>query len=54
MESNSCSIRISDCSENITDASGDKKEQYYQSNIESEIHNIKLKPNIFRNTFFRK
>ena len=38
------SIRISDCSENITDASGDKKEQYYQSNIESEIHNIKLKP----------
>ena len=38
------SIRISDCSENITDASGDKKEQYFQSNIESEIHNIKLKP----------
>ena len=38
------SIRISDCSENITDASGDKKDQYFQSNIESEIHNIKLKP----------
>ena len=38
------SIRISDCSENITDASGDRKDQYFQSNIESEIHNIKLKP----------
>ena len=38
------SIRISDCSENITDASGDRKDQYFQSNIESEIHNIKIKP----------
>ena len=36
------SIRISDCSENITDASGDKKEFFH--NFESEIHNFKLKP----------
>ena len=38
------SIRISDCSENITDVSGEKKEQFFQSNFESEIHNMKLKP----------
>lgn len=35
------SIRISDCSENITDASGDKKEYFH--NFESEIHNFKIK-----------
>ena len=38
------SIRISDCSENITDASGEKKEQFFQSNFENGIHNMKLKP----------
>ena len=38
------SIKISDCSENITDASGEKRDQFFQSNFESEIHNMKLKP----------
>ena len=38
------SIRISDCSDNITDASGEKRDQIFQSNFESEIHNMKLKP----------
>ena len=43
------SIRISDCSENITDASGEKREQFFQSNYENEIHNMKLKPIIGEN-----
>ena len=34
------SIRISNCSENITDASGDKKDLFYQTNFENEIHTI--------------
>ena len=38
------SIRISDCSENITEASGEKKDQFFQTNYMNEIHNIKLKP----------
>ena len=38
------SIRISNCSENITDASGDKRDQFYQTNFENEIHTIRLKP----------
>ena len=38
------SIRISDCSENITEASGEKKDQFFQTNYINEIHNIKLKP----------
>ena len=38
------SIRISDCSENITEASGEKREQFFQSNFENGIHNMKLKP----------
>ena len=37
------SIRISECSENITDVSGDRKDSFFQSNYESEIHNLKLK-----------
>ena len=36
------SIRISDCSENITEASGEKKDQFFQTNYMNEIHNIKL------------
>ena len=38
------SIRISNCSENITDASGDKRDQFYQTHFENEIHTIRLKP----------
>ena len=38
------SIKISECSENITDVSGDRKDSFFQSNYESEIHNIKMKP----------
>ena len=38
------SIRISDCSENITEASGEKRDQFFQTNYMNEIHNIKLKP----------
>ena len=37
-------IRISDCSENITDASGEKRDQFFQSDYENEIHNMKFKP----------
>ena len=37
-------VKISECSENITDASGDRKDSFFRSNYESEIHNIKIKP----------
>ena len=37
-------IRISDCSENITEASGERKVPLFQANFDSEIHNIEVKP----------
>ena len=37
-------IRISDCSENVTDASGERKIPLFQANFESDIHNIEVKP----------
>ena len=36
-------VRISDCSENITDASG-RKVPFFQANFDSDIHNIEVKP----------
>ena len=37
-------VRISDCSEKITDISGERKVPYFEANFESEIHNIEVKP----------
>ena len=36
-------VRISDCSENITEASGDRKVPYFQANFEREMNNIEAK-----------
>ena len=36
-------VRISDCSENITDASG-RKVPFFKANFDSDIHNIEVKP----------
>ena len=37
-------VRISDCSEKITDISGERKVPFFEANFESEIHNIEVKP----------
>ena len=37
-------VRVSDCSENITDASGERKVPYFQTNFEAETHNIEVRP----------
>ena len=42
-------VRISDCSENITDASGERKVPYFQANFDSDIHNMEVKPIDFNN-----
>ena len=36
-------VRVSDCSENITEASGDRKVPYFQANFEREMNNIEAK-----------
>ena len=36
-------VRISDCSENITEASGDRKVPYFQANFEREINHIETR-----------
>ena len=37
-------VRISDCSENITDDTGGRKVPFFQANFDSDIHNIDVKP----------
>ena len=37
-------VRISDCSENITEASGERKVPYFQTNFDTETHNIEVRP----------
>ena len=37
-------VRISDCSEKITDDTGERKIPLFEANFESEIHNIEVKP----------
>ena len=37
-------VRVSDCSENITDASGERKVPYFKVNLETEAHNIEVRP----------
>ena len=37
-------VRISDCSEKITDISAERKVPFFEANFESEIHNIEVKP----------
>ena len=37
-------VRISDCSENITEASGERKVPNFQTNFETETHNIEVRP----------
>ena len=36
-------VRVSDCSENITEASG-RKVPYFQTNFDTETHNIEVRP----------
>ncbi len=42
-------IRVSDCSEKITDISGERKVPYFKTNFETETHNIDVKQNINNN-----
>ena len=37
-------VRISDCSEKITEVSAERKVPYFEANFESDIHNIDVKP----------
>ena len=37
-------VRVSDCSENITDDSGERKVPYFQTNFETDAHNIEVRP----------
>ena len=37
-------VRVSDCSENITDVSGERKVPYFQVNLETENHNVEVRP----------
>ena len=37
-------VRVSDCSENITEASRDRKVPYFQTNFDAETHNIEVRP----------
>ena len=37
-------VRVSDCSENMTEASGERKVPYFQTNFDAETHNIEVRP----------
>ena len=37
-------VRISDCSENITEATRDRKVPFFQTNFDAEAHNIEVRP----------
>ena len=38
------SLKVSDCSENITDATRERQVPYFQTNFETETHNIEVRP----------